>query len=179
MAELYRENAGVTEVRSLGEVVSWPAIFAGTFVFVAIELTFGVLGTAIFAPGGVWSGGAGVWLIVLSIISMYFGARAAAHLARSPNSLNGLYHGLATFGVSAFTAIVIAALALMTSFGGRAGTLAQAQGGPATIFQGAQTAGWWLFGALCGAFIAAMIGGSSGVRKPLAPVSQVPTQRAA
>ncbi len=28
---------------------SWSSIFAGTFVFLAIELTFGVLGMAVFA----------------------------------------------------------------------------------------------------------------------------------
>ncbi len=159
--------------------VSWPAIFAGTFVFVAIEVTFGILGTAIFASSnGTWSAGAGVWLIVLSIISMYFGGRAAAHLAGVGRRLNGLYHGLATFGVSVFTAIVVAALVLLTTLGGSAGSMAASRG-TVTIISAVSTAGWWLFGALCGAFIAAMIGGSNAAPKSLAPVSQVPTQRAA
>jgi hypothetical protein len=160
--------------------VSWPAIFAGAFVFLAIELTFGVLGTAIFAPGGVWGAGAGVWLIVLSIISMYFGARAAAHLAASPDRVNGLVHGLSVFGVSCFAAIIIATLALMGSF---SGVTVQATSAtavvPRSLYQAVQTAGWWLFGAMGGAFIAAWIGGSQGMRRAQASVSQVPSQRVA
>ncbi len=117
-------------------------------------------------------------LIVLSLIAMYFGARAGAHLSHCLTRLNGLYHGLAVFGVSCFAAIIIAALALMTTFGGSAGRMA-AQHAPTTIFGGIQTAGWWLFGALITSFITAMWGGASGAPRVLAPVSQVPSQRAA
>ncbi len=119
-----------------------------------------------------------MWLIVLSIISMFFGARAAGHLARSTRKLNGLYHGLAVFGVSCFTAVVIAALALISTFGGSAVGVTQSQG-TVTITGAVQTAGWWLFATLCGAFIFAMIGGASSARRPVAPVAQVPSQRAA
>ncbi len=159
---------------------SWPGIFAGTFVFLAIELTFGLLGVAIFAaPNGVWTPGAGVWLIVLSIISMFFGAKAAAHWANLPRKLNGVYHGLATFGVSSFAVIIIAALSLMTTFEGHAAGAAASQAAPTTIMGMASTLGWWLFGAFCGAFIAAIVGGASAVRRTMAPVAQVPGQRVA
>ncbi len=159
---------------------SWPGIFAGTFVFLAIELTFGLLGLAIFAaPNGVWTAGAGVWLIILSIISMFFGAKAAGHWAHAPRKLNGVYHGLATFGVSAFAVIIIAALSLMTTYGGHAAGAVESQAGPATIVSVTSTLGWWLFGAFCGAFLAAMAGGASAVSRTMAPVSQVPGQRAA
>ncbi len=169
MAEAYVPVQG----RSL---VAWPAIFAGTFVFLAIEVTFGILGTAIFSPSGKWSGGAGVWLIVLSIIAMYFGALAAGHLGAANSTRNGVYHGLATFGVSIFAAIVIAAL--MTTFSG-SGAAAARQQPPMTIIDAINTTGWWLFGALGGAFIACLVGGANSVPRALAPVSQVPTQRAA
>jgi hypothetical protein len=36
--------------RRIGSRRSWPAIFAGSFVFLAIEVTFGVLGTAVLRP---------------------------------------------------------------------------------------------------------------------------------
>jgi hypothetical protein len=171
-------NVGtLTDRRGL---VSWPAIFAGTFVFLAIEVTFGVLGIALFsAPNGVWSGGAGAWLIVLSIIAMYIGARAAGHLGAVERKLSGVYHGLATFGVSVFAAIVIAALVLMTTYGGQAATVAQQTATPTSIISVVSTAGWWLVWALCGAFIAACIGGGISVPRAGARVSEVPAQRAA
>lgn len=175
MAEPY---VGTVERRMAG--VSWPAIFAGTFVFAAIEITFGVLGAAIFAPGGVWGAGAGVWLIVLSIISMYFGARACSHLAYAADRTNGMYHGLATFGVSSFLAIIITALALLSTFGGATVQATNATAvAPHSVFQAVQTAGWWLFGALGGAFIAAWIGGTHGIRRVPVRVSEVPSQRVA
>ena len=59
--------------RRIASRMSWPAIFAGTFVFLAIEVTFGVLGTAVFAsaanpasthPVTGMSAGIGIWLVI-------------------------------------------------------------------------------------------------------------------
>src|SRR6185437_1909013 len=89
--------------RGIASRMSWPAIFAGTFVFLAIEVTFGVLGTAVFAsaanpasahPVSGMSAGIGIWLVILSIIALYFGGRAASALSGTTSSHVGMYHGL-------------------------------------------------------------------------------------
>jgi hypothetical protein len=60
--------------------LSWSAVFGGTFVFLAIEITFGILGMAVFASatapatgnavtGGI-SAGIGIWAVVLSVIAL-------------------------------------------------------------------------------------------------------------
>lgn len=151
--------------------ISWPAIFAGTFVFLAILVTFGLLGTAIFAsavnpssahPLAGMSVGMGIWLIVLSIISLYFGGRTAAVLSATRDSHLGMYHGLTTFGFSVFTSMVVTALML----GSTMTTPATADAAsPATVGHVVATAGYWVFFALLLGMIAAGIGGSQGATR--------------
>jgi hypothetical protein len=154
--------------------ISWPAIFAGTFVFLAIEVTFGVLGMAIFAsaanpssahPVAGMSAGIGIWLVILSIIALYCAGRAAAMLSGSASSHLGMYHGLTTFGLSVFTSIVVGALLLGSTTVAAADTGAAA--GPATVASVVATAGYWLFAALVLGMIAAGMGGSHGVSKTM------------
>lgn len=165
MAEVYMD-------RRIGSRMSWPAIFAGTFVFLAIEVTFGVLGTAIFAsaanpssahPVTGMSAGIGIWLVILSIISLYCAGRAATAISGTADSHIGMYHGLTTFGLSVFTSIVVAALVLgsATVAPARAARMA----GPATVADVVSTAGYWLFVALLLGMIAAAMGGQQAVRK--------------
>ena len=153
--------------------MSWPAIFAGTFVFLAIEVTFGVLGTAIFAsaanpasthPVSGMSAGIGIWLVILSIIALYFGGRAAAALSGATDSHTGMYHGLVMFGVSVFTSVVIGAMVLGTTTLAPATRAANAAG-PATVSDYVATAGYWLFVALLLGMIAAAMGGSQARKK--------------
>jgi hypothetical protein len=162
--------------------ISWPAIFAGTFVFLAIEVTFGVLGMAIFAsaanpssahPVSGMSTGIGIWLVVLSIIALYFGGRAAAALSGTADSHFGMYHGLTTFGLSVFTSIVVGALLLGSTTVAPANAAAGA--GTATVASVVATAGYWLFAALLLGMIAAGMGGSHGVRKTTVPVAEAET----
>lgn len=89
---------------------SWGAIFAGTFVFLAIEATFGLLAVAIFGTSAVPGIGAGkgIWAIVLSFIAVGIAARATVHLGGISNSWSAMYHGLATFGLCIFTSFLIA-----------------------------------------------------------------------
>ena len=158
--------------RRIRSRMSWPAIFGGTFVFLAIEVTFGVLGTAIFAsaanpasahPVSGMSADIGIWLVILSIIALYFGGRAAASLSGARDSHLAMYHGLVTFGVSVFTAVVIGALVLGTTTMAPAARAANA--GPATVADYVATAGYWLFVALLLGMIAAAMGGSQGRNK--------------
>jgi hypothetical protein len=157
---------------------SWSAIFAGTFVFLAIEATFGVLGTAIFAtamnpraahPVTGMSVGIGIWLVVLTIISLYCAGRAASHLSGVQNRLDGMYHGLVTFGLSIFASVLTAAIII-----GSSPSMAPNVNvvSVATLGDIITTAGYWLFVALLLGGIAAAWGGSAGLRKE--PVAVAP-----
>ncbi len=132
--------------------VSWSSVFAGTFVFLAIEATFGLLAWAIFGSMSAAQGlsaGAGIWMIILSIIALYFGAKAAAHLSDENRKLNGMYYGLVTFGLSIFSTILIATMVAGSS--GNAGRT--------LLGLGAANAAWLFITLILGG-IAAGIGGA-------------------
>jgi hypothetical protein len=143
--------------------MSWASVFAGTFVFLAIEVTFGMLASAIFAPVHASRGlgaGPGIWMIILSIIALYFGAKAATQLSGETHKLNGMYYGLVTFGLSIFSSILFASMV--------AGNTVNA--GRALLALGAANAAW-LFVTLILGGIAAGIGGASSVSAAAQPVS--------
>lgn len=151
--------------------ISWSSVFAGTFIFLAIEATFGILGTAIFASatspangnavtGGI-SWGIGIWAVVLSIIALYFGGRSAAVLSRTTNRHIGMYHGLVTFGMAIFTSLLITSMVLT---GTVSGTANPANLGPARVADVLAVGGYWLFVALILGLIAACAGGHQGAR---------------
>jgi hypothetical protein len=137
---------------------SWSGIFAGTFLFLAIEATFGVLGMAIFTSaanphstnsiGTSVSVGAGIWMVVLSIIAAYFAGRLASTHSGMTTRNSGIYAGLVTFGMCIFTAFLIMALGTV---GGRASVTHESSGGD-----------YWLFVTLILSMIAAAAGGVHG-----------------
>jgi hypothetical protein len=135
--------------------ISWPSVFAGTFVFLAIEVTFGLLAAAIFPVThgtDALATGPGIWMIVLSIIALYFGARAAAHMSRRITSkLDGMYCGLVTFGLAIFSSILLATMLV-----GNAVNSANA------LLSMTTANAIWLFITLILGGIAAGIGGASG-----------------
>jgi hypothetical protein len=137
----------------------WSSVFAGSFVFLAVEVTFGMLAAAIF-PGtanrtGVLGAGPGIWMIILSIIALYVGAKAASYLSGEVRKLNGMYYGLVTFGLSIFATVLIATMV--------AGNTANAG-----LLLGMVTANAaWLFVTLILGGIAAGIGGALGVLEPV------------
>jgi amino acid transporter len=151
--------------------LAWSGIFGGTFVFLAIEVTFGVLGAAIFATatnpnsanpvGPGVSAGFGIWMIVLSIIAMYFGGKAAGRLSSRTTRADGTYVGLVTFGMCIFTSILIVTMSLSST---AAGAAVQANATARNVVDVVTTGGYWLFVALVLAMIAAAIGGSHGAR---------------
>lgn len=163
---------------------SWSGIFAGTFVFLAIELTFGILGLTIFSgsasPVAVGTSGMNasfsIWMIVLSIVALYFAGRVAGHLSGAVRGLTGFYHGLVTFGMSCFASILVASIALSGA--------AQAASNPAqvsttTLFDAAAKGGWALWLALLLGGIAACIGGTNAVPGEVRPVAERPNVRTA
>lgn len=136
----------------------WSGIFAGTFLFLAIEATFGLLAVAIFgSPAHVAAGismGPGIWMIVLSIIALYFASKLSARLAGATTRNLGMYAGLVTFGMSIFTTVLITAM--MLGVGSATGF------SPARMAHFLATGGWWLFVTFVLAMIAAASGGIHG-----------------
>lgn len=152
--------------------MNWPSIFAGTFVVLAIETTFGVLAAAIFPfmhATTTWAVGPGIWMIVLSIIALFFGAKAASHLAGRMRKLDGLYCGLVTFGLSIFAGILMASM-----FAGSATATT-------TLSSMISANATWLFISLILGGIAAAIGGAATMSAPArgAVVEQPATMRPA
>jgi hypothetical protein len=155
----------VERLSSKGIGFSWSSVFAGTFIFLAIEITFGMLAWAIFAPqASSLSAGAGIWIIILSIIALYFGATTAAHFSNEDRRLNGMYYGLVTFGLSIFSSILIATMAV-----GSAAISAR------SLLDGVAANAGWLFVALILGGIAAAIGGAfSTDQRKVAPLPLYP-----
>jgi hypothetical protein len=148
---------------------SWSGIFAGTFLFLAIEATFGILGVAIFASatsphsnnpvGAGISTGVGIWMIVLSIIALYFSGKLASRLAGAADRTSGMYAGLVTYGMCVFTSVLLTAFVLGSTVAGVTGI---ANAGPTRMADILITSGYWLFAALVLAMIAAASGGIHG-----------------
>lgn len=149
--------------------LSWSGIFSGTFLFLAIEVTFGILGVAIFtqamspntaapASSGV-SIGSGIWMVVLSIIALYFAGKLASRVSGSITRNAGMYAGLVTFGMCVFASFLITSLALGNNFRLQA-NMANATG--AAIADFIIVGGYWLFAALVLGMIAAASGGIHG-----------------
>lgn len=162
---------------------SWAGIFCGTFMFLAIESTFGLLGAAIFssantsASGLVTNGlatstGFQIWMVVLSIIALYFAGKTSSKLLYDRADRNlGMYHGMVTFGMSILATILVTGLALT---GGMA-----VHGSGVGAFL-ATSGEWWLFVAFILSMCSSAIGGMHGVRKTTAlPIDTASTRRAA
>lgn len=105
---------------------AWGAIFAGTFAALSVWATFGALGLAIFASNANPNAprpltgmpvGEGFWIVILSMIALYVGARVATALAGVTRKVDGVMHGLVVFGMSTFAAILITYLLAMPASG--------------------------------------------------------------
>ncbi|MGH9586010.1 MAG: hypothetical protein ACRD3F_03600 [Acidobacteriaceae bacterium] len=168
MATQYVEYPAVPVHRAF----SWTGIFAGTFLFLAIEITFGVLGAAIFGSatnpvsanpvGPGISAGLGIWMVILSIIALYCGGKLAGRLTGATTRNMGMYAGLVTFGMSVFSAVLIVAFTLIGTVGGTTGI---AVASPYRLDSIVTTGGYWLFVALVLAMLAAAWGGIHGAER--------------
>jgi hypothetical protein len=164
---------------------SWAGIFCGAFMYIAIESTFGLLGTAIFATesnpaAGIptsatpsMATGLQVWMIVLSIIALYFAGKTSSKLLYGNADRNlGMYHGMVTFGMCFLATILIVGFATA----GAAATGATHNIGTFINSNGE----WWLFVAFILSMCSAAIGGIHGVRRtPTATVDRSTTTRMA
>jgi hypothetical protein len=115
MADITYQNVSTPERPR----ISWAAIWAGVFTFIAIWSVFGMLGMAIFAtaanpnaqqPISGMNVGMAVWAIILTIIAMYVAGRVTGSLAAAPARQDGLIHGMAMFGLSVVAALLLVML---------------------------------------------------------------------
>lgn len=109
------------EERSLARV-SWGSIFAGAVIALATQIVLALIGVAIGlatldpATGNTPSGtalgtGAAIWLVISSLVSLFFGGYVAARLA---GRFNGWLHGLITWGT-----LTLLTLMLLTTAAGQ------------------------------------------------------------
>ncbi len=104
--------------------ISWGAIFAGAVIALVTQLALNLLGASIgfgaidpATEANPFSGlgtGTGIWLAVSTIIALLLGGFVASRLAGMPDRLDGILHGVVTWGL-----VTIVTLYLMTSAVGR------------------------------------------------------------
>jgi hypothetical protein len=161
-----------TSTLTAGRAMSWSAIWAGVFAFIAIWSVFGVLGMAIFAssanpnaaqPVTGMNIGMGIWAIILTIIAMYVAGRITGSLAAATTRNEGVNHGIVMFGLS------VAATLVLTIFGGAALSGGTGVNGTAhspyilSVFAGL---GWAGFLSLLLGWLAAMGGAAGAASSP-------------
>ena len=85
--------------------INWGAIFGGTFIAMFFQIMLGLLGLAVglsvLNPNYVGatrnvSIGSGIWLLIITIISVFIGAFATGRFAGLQAKYDGLLHGIAT-----------------------------------------------------------------------------------
>lgn len=172
MASQVPNYAGTTEAAPAIRNFSWSGIFAGTFLFLAIEATFGTLGTAIFASaanphaanpvGFGMTAGIGIWMVVLTAFAMYFAGRMSAIISGVKTRAEGMRSGLVTFGMSIFATILVIAIALSSTVGGTTGL---SYAGPSSVANLLTVTGYWTFITLIVALFTSGAGGAHGVRR--------------
>jgi hypothetical protein len=105
-------TAGSTADRSAGwsgalSRVSWGAVFAGLVIATALQVVLTVLGAAIglTALDGEDSGrafgiGAGLWAILVPLVTLFVGGMTAGRLANVRDRADGFIHGALVWGLS-------------------------------------------------------------------------------
>jgi ElaB/YqjD/DUF883 family membrane-anchored ribosome-binding protein len=138
--------AAVTAVRP--RHISWAAVFAGVVVVLLSQTLFSLLGLAIGAstvdplreqnPFGGLGVGAALWLVVSTLLSLYFGGWVAGRLAGIPDVIDGMLHGVLTCGLATLLTVYLVSSAV----GAVARGTASAVGGVASAAsRGAMAAG--------------------------------------
>ncbi|OHT18553.1 hypothetical protein [Edaphosphingomonas haloaromaticamans] len=109
--------------------LSWPAIFAGITLAIALQLVLALLGTGIgfslvdpvrgTTPGANSFGiGAGLYWIVSMMISLGAGSYAAARVAGAHDRFDGLVHGLTIWGLTSILTVYLITSAVGGIIGG-------------------------------------------------------------
>jgi hypothetical protein len=125
--------------------VSWGAIFAGAVVAVVTQIALSLMGLGLglgaFDPAtsdDTLSGlgiGAGVWILVSTIVAFYTGGYVAGRMAGLPKRPDGLIHGVVMWGVVSLFTIYLASSAVGSVVSGAfgvVGNIAQTAGSAVT-----------------------------------------------
>src|SRR5438105_13848852 len=109
--------------------MSWGAVFAGVITALATQLVLTLIGVAIglatLSPatgerpsGNALGAGAGIWLVVSSLISLFLGGYIAGRLG---GTFNGWLHGLTTWGTVTILTIMLLTTAVGNLIGAASG----------------------------------------------------------
>src|SRR5690348_8440799 len=134
-AELASPTAAAVSGAALTRA-SWPAIFAGVVLVLAIEVLLAVLGAGIGVglvnpgAGGTpeassFGIGAGLWWFGSTIVALLIGCYVAARLASVATRFDGVLHGLVIWGL----ALLITVYLLTSAVGGLIGGAFSVVGG--------------------------------------------------
>ena len=135
-----RHSADEIEIINAGPVrrISWGAVAAGTVTALAIQILLAMLGTGIGAStidavgngetpsATALGGGAAVWWVVTSLISLIAGGWVAGRLSGVARTAEGGMHGMLTWAVAVLTMVYLVSSAAGTLMRGAAGVLGTA-----------------------------------------------------
>lgn len=128
------EDTDITRTSvTLARRMSWGAIFAGLAVVLVVELMLGFLGIAIGAttvhpmteqqPMAGLTMGAGIWVLVSTILSLFAGGWVAGRLAGFPRRSDNALHGIVTWASATLLTVFLVGTALGSIVGGAFGLL--------------------------------------------------------
>jgi hypothetical protein len=109
--------------------MSWPAVFAGVTIAIAVQIVLGLLGTGIgmslvdpvsgSTPSASGFGiGAGLWWVVSTIVALGAGSYAASRIAGLTERFDGFVHGLVIWGVTLIITLYLLSSAVGSIIGG-------------------------------------------------------------
>ena len=97
--------------------ISWPAVFGGLIITLAVQLLLTVLGISIGATvsnpmnqQNIAQGigiAAGIWFIVVTVVSMFFGSWAAGRMSGLTRSAEGALNGLVIWGAATLLTVYL------------------------------------------------------------------------
>jgi hypothetical protein len=133
MADFVQE----TEIYS-NKRIAWGAVFAGMVVVLVTQLVLTLLGVA-FGAGSIdpieeanpvegLGMGAGIWLLLTALVSLFAGGWVSGRLATSTNNVDSMLHGVVTWGLASLVSFFLVTTAVGGVLSGAAGLLGKVAG---------------------------------------------------
>jgi hypothetical protein len=119
---------------------SWGAIIAGVVAAMAVQTLLMLLGAAIGLTVAATTGpgnpndtgmgvGAGIWLLIASIISLFVGGWVAGAMSGARNDFDSTLHGFVMWGTTTALSAILLTTAGMAALGGAMGAASNVAGG--------------------------------------------------